>query len=237
MGLQVKSNGNGYVCANSPHLRHYRATAPLRRCYTAVYGDEKTTALARAGTSRCAAGRGACAQERGDMRAVGAGAGGSAGGRGRCGDGAGFGRGDVARGCDGRERGSHCGRVRVDAQRGGHAAVRRGGVRARLGRVLPLHGARGACGGRVAGGGSRGRGRSRRVAGAERAAGGRRAANAERVAGCRRGERTAGSGRNRRHERVAPDAILPRGARAAGRGRSGVPWRAPALPCLRSAGA
>ena len=66
MGLQVKSNGNGYVCANSPHLRHYRATAPLRRCYTAVYGDEKTTALARAGTSRCAAGRGACAQERGD---------------------------------------------------------------------------------------------------------------------------------------------------------------------------
>ena len=31
-------------------------------------------------------------------------------------DGAGFGRGDVARGCDGRERGSHCGRVRVDAQ-------------------------------------------------------------------------------------------------------------------------
>ena len=83
MGLQVKSNGNGYVCANSPHLRHYRATAPLRRCYTAAYGDEKTTALARAGSSRCASGRGACAQERGDMRAVGAGAGGSAGGRGR----------------------------------------------------------------------------------------------------------------------------------------------------------
>ena len=53
MGLQVKSNGNGYVCANSPHLRHYRATAPLRRCYTAAYGDEKTTALARAGSSRC----------------------------------------------------------------------------------------------------------------------------------------------------------------------------------------
>ena len=47
MGLQVKSNGNGYVCANSPHLRHYRATAPLRRCYAAAYRNEKTTALAR----------------------------------------------------------------------------------------------------------------------------------------------------------------------------------------------
>ena len=85
MGLQVKSNGNGYVCANSPHLRHYRAPAPLRRCYTAVYGDDTTTALARAGPSRCAAGRGACAPARGATRAGRAGAGGRAGGRGRFG--------------------------------------------------------------------------------------------------------------------------------------------------------
>ena len=44
---------------------------------------------------------------------------------------------------------------------------------------FPVHGARGACSGRVADGGSRGRGRNRWGAGIERAAGGRRAANAE----------------------------------------------------------
>ncbi|MFR3092193.1 MAG: hypothetical protein ACLTMP_11105 [Eggerthella lenta] len=112
--------------------------------------------------------------------------------------------------------------------------IRRGGVRARLGRVLPCM-VREGLQRAVAGGGRAGAAKRRSPVPSEPRAGDvPRMPSGSRAAG---GRRTAGGGGNRRHERVAPDAIL-NGAQqldAAG-GVSGAPLRCLACEALERDG-